>query len=157
MKLFFMGLGSNMGDSKSIIEQAVAMMGERLGEVVACSSFYQSVAQGYTSDNLYINAVVALRSDLQPHALLAATQQIERDMGCDRHRNDDGTYCDRLLDIDMIACDDMVCNDATLILPHPRMHERLFVLEPMCEIAAEWQHPLLHLTADELRQALLGS
>ena len=154
MKLFFLSLGSNMGDREAIMKQAVALMGERLGEVVACSSFYQTVAQGYASDNLFMNAVVALRSDLSPHALLAATQQIEHDLGCDRHRNDDGTYCDRLLDIDMVACEDMVCNDALLILPHPRMHERLFVLDPLCEITSEWKHPLLQLTANEMRLAL---
>ena len=64
MKLFFLSLGSNMGDREAIMKQAVALMGERLGEVVACSSFYQTVAQGYASDNLFMNAVVALRSDL---------------------------------------------------------------------------------------------
>lgn len=154
MKLFFLGIGSNVGDRKAIVREAIDMMSSRLGEVVATSSLYETTAVGYESDNLYINGVVALRSALSPHDLLKATQQIERDMGCHTHRNADGTYCDRLLDIDIIACEDVVCNDATLILPHPRMHERSFVLAPLCEIAPEWQHPLLQRTAQALYDTL---
>ena len=106
MKLFYIGLGSNIGEREQILMQAIALIGERIGKMVACSSMYETCA--------------------------------------------DGSYCDRSLDIDLIACDDLVCHDETLILPHPRMHMRRFVLEPLCEIAPRWMHPILHRTASEL-------
>ena len=150
MKLFIIGLGSNIGEREQIIMQAIALIGERIGEMVACSSMYETRADGFESDNLFMNAVIIVRSTMMPHDVLAATHRIELDLGCTTHRNADGSYCDRSLDIDLIACDDLVCHDETLILPHPRMHMRRFVLEPLCEIAPRWMHPILHRTASEL-------
>ena len=111
---------------------------------------YETRADGFESDNLFMNAVIIVRSALEPHEVLSRTHQIELDLGCSTHRNADGSYCDRSLDIDLIACDDLMCHDETLILPHPRMHMRRFVLEPLCEIAPRWMHPILHRTAFEL-------
>ena len=150
MKLFIIGLGSNIGKREQIIMQAIALIGERIGTVEAQSSMYQTQAEGFESDNLFMNAVITVRSALEPHEALSRTHQIELDLGCSTHRNADGSYCDRSLDIDLIACDDMVCHDDTLTLPHPRMHMRRFVLEPLCEIAPQWLHPILHRTASEL-------
>ena len=150
MKLFIIGLGSNIGEREQIIMQAIALIGERIGEMVACSSMYETRADGFESDNLFMNAVIIVRSTMMPHDVLAATHRIELDLGCTTHRNADGSYCDRSLDIDLIACDDIVCHDKVLTLPHPRMHMRRFVLEPLCEIAPRWMHPLLHRTASEL-------
>ena len=150
MKLFIIGLGSNIGEREQILMQAIALIGERIGEMVACSSMYETRADGFESDNLFMNAVIIVRSALEPHEVLSRTHQIELDLGCSTHRNADGSYCDRSLDIDLIACDDLMCHDETLILPHPRMHMRRFVLEPLCEIAPRWMHPILHRTAFEL-------
>lgn len=150
MKLFIIGLGSNIGKREQIIMQAIALIGERVGTVEAQSSMYQTQAEGFESDNLFMNAVITVRSALEPHEALSRTHQIELDLGCSTHRNADGSYCDRSLDIDLIACDDIVCHDDTLTLPHPRMHQRSFVLEPLCEIAPQWLHPILHRTASEL-------
>lgn len=150
MKLFIIGLGSNIGKREQIIMQAIALIGERIGTVEARSSMYETRADGFESDNLFMNAVITVRSALEPHEVLSRTHQIELDLGCSTHRNADGSYCDRSLDIDLIACDDMVCHDDTLTLPHPRMHQRSFVLDPLCEIAPQWMHPLLHRTASEL-------
>ncbi len=150
MKLFIIGLGSNIGKREQIIMQAIALIGERVGTVEAQSSMYETRADGFESDNLFMNAVITVRSALEPHEVLSRTHQIELDLGCSTHRNADGSYCDRSLDIDLIACDDIVCHDDTLTLPHPRMHQRSFVLEPLCEIAPQWLHPILHRTASEL-------
>ena len=150
MKLFIIGLGSNIGEREQILIQAIALIGERIGTVEARSSMYQTQADGFESDNLFMNAVIIVRSTMMPHDVLAATHRIELDLGCTTHRNADGSYCDRSLDIDLIACDDIVCHDKVLTLPHPRMHMRRFVLEPLCEIAPRWMHPILHRTAFEL-------
>lgn len=150
MKLFIIGLGSNIGEREQILMQAIALIGERIGTVEARSSMYQTQADGFESDNLFMNAVITVRSALEPHEVLSRTHQIELDLGCSTHRNADGSYCDRSLDIDLIACDDMVCHDDTLTLPHPRMHQRSFVLDPLCEIAPRWMHPILQRTASEL-------
>lgn len=152
MKLFIIGLGSNIGEREQIIMQAIALIGERIGTVEAQSSLYQTQAEGFESDNLFVNAVITVHSTLEPHEVLSRTHQIELDLGCSTHRNDDGTYCDRSLDIDLIACDDIVCCDEILTLPHPRMHLRNFVLDPLCEIAPQWIHPTLHRTATQLRE-----
>lgn len=157
MKLFYIGLGSNIGEKEHIIKQAIALIGERIGIVEARSSMYQTQADGFVSDNLFMNAVISVRSALEPHEVLLRTHQIEVEMGCSTHRNADGTYCDRLLDIDLIACDDIVCCDDILTLPHPRMHLRNFVLDPLCEIAPQWEHPILHCTASQLRNEIVQS
>ena len=155
MKLFYIGLGSNIGKREQIIMQAIALINDRIGHVLARSSMYETTAEGFVSDNLFMNAVVAVDSNYSPHEVLSMTHAIEIELGCTTHRNADGTYCDRSLDIDLIACDDIVCDDELLILPHPRMHQRLFVLEPMCEIAPDWVHPIQHRTTRELCDALL--
>ena len=142
MKLFYIGLGSNIGNRELILKQAIDLLSERIGVVEACSSMYETQADGFDSDNLFMNAVVAVRSTMSPHELLSETHRIEIDLGC---------TTDRSLDIYIIACEDMVCNDDLLVLPHPRMHQRLFVLAPLCEIAPQWEHPILHLTAEQLR------
>ena len=155
MKLFYISLGSNIGKREHIMQQAIAMMGERIGTIEASSSMYETKADGYESDNLFMNCVIALRSTLEPHTLLQQTHQIEIDLGCTTHRNADGSYCDRSIDIDLIACEDTVCNDNILTLPHPRMHTRMFVLQPLCEIAPQWMHPILHRTASQLLDEII--
>jgi 2-amino-4-hydroxy-6-hydroxymethyldihydropteridine diphosphokinase len=82
--------------------------------------------------------------------MLTITQRIERELGSASHRNADGSYCDRLVDIDIIAVDDIVVNTPTLTIPHPLMHKREFVLAPMAELAPQWIHPTLHKSVAEL-------
>ena len=154
MKLFFIGLGSNIGEREWLLSQAIALIGERVGYVVATSSMYETAADGFSSEHRFMNAVIAVRSAHAPHEVLRLTHEIELDLGCTTHRNPDGSYCDRSLDIDLIACEAMVCDDDTLTLPHPRMHLRSFVLDPLCEIAPDWVHPILRKSARELRNEL---
>ena len=154
MKLFFIALGSNIGEKKSHINHAISEIGLRVGCITAISSFYETEPDGFVSDNTFLNAVLAVESELSPIEMLDMTCSIERLLGCYTHRNEDGTYCDRIIDIDIIACEDIVFQNERLILPHPRMHLRHFVLDPLCEIAPEWIHPLLHRSAQTLRDEL---
>lgn len=154
MKLFYLGLGSNIGEKEFYINRAVDLLAQRAGRVAARSSLYKSVAEGFESENLFVNAVVAVESDLSPLEMLDVTHKIELDLGCHTHRNADGSYCDRTLDIDIVACEDVVCDTDILTLPHPRMHMRRFVLEPLCEIAPGWVHPIFGRSAQALCEEL---
>ncbi len=155
MKVFFLSLGTNLGDKRYNIYQAVLLIGMRVGRIVSSSGSCETAPDGFASENSFLNAVVAVESRLSPLELLAVTQQIERDLGSEAHRNADGSYRDRVIDIDIVACGDEVFENDVLQIPHPRMHLRRFVLEPLCRIAPDWRHPLLQKTAQELCGELL--
>lgn len=101
---------------------------------VRCSDIIDSEPWGYDSGNRYLNIGVAFETDLTPHALLQATQHIERQCGATAHRAPDGSYLDRTLDIDIIAVDNLHIDTPELTLPHPRMHLREFVLAPLRQL-----------------------
>lgn len=154
MKLFLIALGSNIGERKSYIVHAIAELCIRAGEIEAVSSLYETTPEGFNSPHPFLNAAVALRSNLSPAEMLVTTREIEHSLGSLTHRNPDGSYRDRSIDIDIIACDDMILQTDELIIPHPRMHLRRFVLDPLCEIAPQWIHPLLHESVTALRDKL---
>ena len=91
---------------------------------------------------------------MEPLEILRLLREVETSINPASHRTASGEYADRVIDIDLIAVDDMVLNTPELTLPHPRMHLRAFVLEPLAELAPAWRHPLLHLTARQLRELL---
>ena len=131
----FLGLGSNMGDRQRTISQAMEEISHRIGRVVAMSSFYETDPWGYKSENKYINAVVAVDTELSPQGLLAHTQAIERLLGRDS-KTVDGAYHDRTMDIDILLYDDVTIDETDLKIPHPRMGERDFVMNPLKEVMA---------------------
>ncbi len=153
-KRVFIGLGSNLGNSEQLIRQAIARIGERVGTVVATSSLYTTEPWGYESPNPFCNAVVAVETNLSPHEVLLTTQAIEQEQGSSIHRDSEGNYIDRALDLDLIEYEGVTSNTPSLILPHPRMHLREFVLTPLAEIAPDWQHPLIGETANEMLSKL---
>lgn len=133
-----------MGDRKRNIVTAVALLAERVGDISALSSLYETEPWGFASKNVFLNAAVVMTTPLSPPDLLTLTQQIERELG--RTQKSNGEYHDRLIDIDLLMYDDQVMETAELTLPHPLMHLRTFVLEPLAEIAPSAVHPLLHKT-----------
>lgn len=133
-----------MGDRKRNIVTAVALLAERVGDISALSSLYETEPWGFASENVFLNAAVVMMTPLSPPDLLTLTQQIERELG--RTQKSNGEYHDRLIDIDLLMYDDQVMETAELTLPHPLMHLRTFVLEPLAEIAPSAVHPLLHKT-----------
>ena len=144
------GLGSNLGDSLEILQSAWRQLqNDPAIAAVVLSSPYRSQPVGMVSTNWFINAAALVRTTLAPHALLQVLQQIETRCGRDRSGQSTG-YQDRTLDLDLLFYDDLIFHSDDLIIPHPRMRERLFVLEPLAEIMGERIHPLSGKSVHEL-------
>ena len=155
-KRVYLGLGSNLGNKEQIIRKAIDRIGKRVGTVVAVSSFYKTEPGGYQSVHTFCNAAMAVDTDLLPEEVLSTVQAIERELGSKDHRRSDGSYADRLIDIDLLDYDGQVLDTYALVLPHPYMHKRTFVMEPLVEIAPQWMHPVLGKTAAEILAGLEG-
>lgn len=151
MSRAYINIGSNIGDRLKYIDQAVAAIEQRLCTRAIRSSVIESEPWGYDSPNRYMNLGIAVDFDrytsLELHRIL---QNIERGIDSGSHRQSDGSYADRAIDVDLIAVDDEIIDSAELSLPHPRMQLRRFVLEPMAELAPEWHHPLSELTPSDM-------
>ena len=130
----YLGIGTNLGDRKANLMRAVEHINEQAGHVLACSSFIETEPWGFSSDNFFLNAVVAIDTQYTPHELLHITQEIEREMGR-THKSVGGNYSDRIIDIDILLYEDVVVDDEELTIPHPLMWQRSFVYEPLWEIA----------------------
>ncbi len=148
-KMVYLSLGSNLGQREQHLREAIEQLGQ-LGEVRAVSRFYETEPVEYTAQPWFLNCAVALETSLMPRQLLARTQQIEAGMGR-RRLIPKGP---RPIDIDILLFGNAVIETAGLIIPHPALHERRFVLEPLAEIAPETRHPVFKRTVRELRDAL---
>ena len=136
----YLGLGSNLGDRNAHIEQAIALIHERVGEVVRRSSFIETEPWGFESENKFINAVILCETELTPRQLLKATQKIERELGRKKKSASSHIshlYKDRPIDIDILLYDDLTIDERDLKIPHPLMEQRDFVMIPLREIQKE--------------------
>ena len=132
----FIGLGGNVGDVRKTFAQAIATLcRDDAARLSARSSDYSTPPWGITEQAPFVNAVIAIATSLAPHDLLARTQECERALG--RNRAVERRWGPRTIDIDLLTYDDLVLIDRDLILPHPRMLERAFVLVPLAEIAPD--------------------
>jgi 2-amino-4-hydroxy-6-hydroxymethyldihydropteridine diphosphokinase len=160
----YIGLGSNIGDRRAYLVDAIARIGELGFDIVRQSSIYETEPVGFTDQPWFLNQVIEAELSVEPNAAQAASflaelLDIEREMG--RKRTIAGGP--RLIDIDLLLFDDLIVphlsdtpssNPAGIVLPHPRMHERRFVLEPLCEIAPDLVHPVLKNTCREILASL---
>lgn len=148
----YIAVGSNMGDKLGWCQKGIAGL-EKNGNsaVTACSRFYRTEPVDYTDQDWFVNAVVRIRTSLPPHDLLAELNMIEISAG--RVRTDQ-RFGPRTLDMDIVFYDDVILDSPDLILPHPRMHKRHFVLQPICDIDASLVHPLLRKTVSDLLTGL---
>ena len=144
MAIAYLALGTNIGNKRRNMITAAALLAERVGDVLALSGFYETEPWGFQSENTFLNAALRLETSLSPLELLKATQQIEAEMG--RTQKSNGTYHDRIIDIDILLYDDLILQTPELTLPHPLMQDRRFVMEPLLEIAPNVVHPLFKKT-----------
>lgn len=153
-KDYIIALGSNLGDRQKNINSAMFIIGERVGNIIVSSSFYETEPLYHESNRdekqeKYINCVILVSSLFSAQKVLSILLQIETELGRKRSENIK-KWAARLIDLDIIACGNEIINSEQLKLPHPRMHERLFVLLPLLEVAPNWKHPVLNKTTKEL-------
>lgn len=134
MHRIYLGLGSNLGDKEKNLVDGINEINSRIGTIESRSDFLQTIPWGFASENMFVNAVVCVLTDLQPMELLEATQAIETDLGR-KKKSIDGVYHDRVIDIDILLYDDLQFVSRRLTIPHPLMLQREFVLKPLAQIA----------------------
>lgn len=122
----------------------------RFAEITAVSRFHETPPEGFRDQPDFLNAIVRLRTPLSATELLARVKKIEKDLG----RKPTFRNGPRLIDIDLLDVRGEIFRSRALELPHPRMHRRRFVLEPLAEVAPRWRHPRLEKTAAQLLRAL---
>ena len=143
------GIGTNQGDRIRTMSIVLEKMLQQGFEILQVSSLYESQAVGYESDNLFLNAVIKIQTELDAEEVLNFLMQIEVEMG--RVRQELG-YADRPMDLDILAVEEEIIHTEILQVPHPRMHERAFVLIPFHEVWSDWKHPQKRLMITELCQ-----
>lgn len=132
MEVYF-SLGSNLGNRKRLVKEAIALLDKKVGKVLRQSSLLETEPWGFESPNRFINACVCCETTLPPHDVLVATQQIERELGR-TGKSSNGIYHDRVIDIDILLYGDKHIDTPDLKIPHPLMKEREFVMKPLREI-----------------------
>ena len=138
-KHIFISLGSNLGNRLDNLTKALISLEAEGIEVIAISSVYETLPWGFESTSFY-NACAQLETTLTPEYLIKTLLRVEKKLG--RIRNFEEGYSARIIDLDLISFDDLIINSPLLTLPHPRLHLRNFVLDPLSQIAPNWRHPI---------------
>ena len=155
--------GSNFRGKEQILQRAAERIAEQVGPIERASQICYSEAWGFTCEEEFANQALLVSTEHSADEVLRLTQAIEQELGRDRKAESEEKmltgerYASRVVDIDIIFYDDVVVDRCDLKLPHPLMHEREFVLRPMLEVAAEWRHPILGLTVEEMIERVENS
>ncbi len=146
MRTAYLHLGSNEKEPLKQLLKALGTIEEQIGHITAYSPFYKTEAWGNKDQNDFINMAITVSTEHDASSILKRTQLIETQMG----RVSKEKWSSRIIDIDIIFLNNEIINTSTLILPHPHMEQRNFVLIPMMDIAADYIHPVLNKTIEEL-------
>ncbi len=150
----YLGLGSNLGDRRRNLESALGALRETTGiELTAVSTLIETDPEGPPGQDRYLNGAATIRTKLSPRGLLHAMLEIESVHGRDRTK--EGRWGPRRLDLDLLMYADRIIDEPELVVPHPRMHQRTFVLAPLAEIAPDAVHPVLGVTIRTLHERLI--
>ncbi len=150
----YIGLGSNLGDRRRNLESALGALRKTTGiEVVAVSVLIETEPEGPPRQDRYLNGAAMIRTKLSPRGLLQAMLEIESAHG--RDRMVERRWGPRRVDLDLLMYADRIIDEPDLVVPHPRMHRRTFVLAPLAEIAPDAVHPVLGVTIRALHERLI--
>jgi 2-amino-4-hydroxy-6-hydroxymethyldihydropteridine diphosphokinase len=150
MNRIFLSLGSNLGDRRNNLERAVILLEEQAGHIEARSAIYETEPWGFSSDKSFYNQAVELNSSQDPIHLLKILHDIERICG---RRQKAVRYAPRTVDLDILFFNNCIIKTPDLVLPHPTLHLRRFVLIPLAEIAPHVIHPVLNRSIEQLRKS----
>ena len=147
MHQVFLGIGGNTGNKHDNFDKVYTFIKNELGDIIKCSSVYETPPWGFESEENFWNQVILIETQFAPEKLLENITKIENWFGRERVS---GKYTSREMDIDILYYDDLFIETETLIIPHPRIQQRRFVLIPLNEIASDLMHPLLCLTSFQM-------
>jgi len=145
--MVFLGIGGNIGNKADNFNKVYTFIKNELGEIVISSSVYETPPWGFSADDNFWNQVLIVETELSPTEVLQKINKIENRFGRER---EPGKYNSREMDIDILYYDDIFVETENLIIPHPRIQHRKFVLVPLNEIATDFKHPLLRLTSFQM-------
>ncbi len=148
MEHTFIGLGGNMGEVKVNFEKAIGKIEELIGPVIRKSSLYKTEPWGRKDQDPFLNMVIEVATPLSAEQTLFHLLSIEKSLG--RLRDSSNQYGPRSIDMDILFFGEQIVNNGHLVIPHPKLHQRNFVLIPMAEISPEFCHPVLHKKISEL-------
>lgn len=147
MNQVYLLIGGNLGDRYKLIGSAKLSITKKIGKVVKESSIYETAPWGFKSEQYFLNQVIVITTEYSPGEVLQRCQEIENELGRIRKSEQ---YSSRTMDVDILFYNDDLINLSELIIPHERLHERRFTLEPLVEISPEYAHPKLNKTLSEL-------
>ena len=148
MPIVYIGLGSNEGNRKENLKKAIDHMSNELSPVIKASYIYETEPWGFETDHWFLNQVILMETAERPLIILRKLLHIESIMG--RKPTTQKNYTSRIIDLDLLLYDDLIVQTNELIIPHPRMHQRRFVLIPMTEIAPDVVHPIFKKNMEQL-------
>lgn len=147
MAIVYIGLGSNLGNREKNLNQALKQLGSLSSvKILKKSSIYETEPVGFKDQSWFLNAVVKIKTQIPPLSLFYLLKGIEKKLG----RKKSGRWEPRIIDLDLLLYDRVIMNEDKLVLPHPQMHRRRFVLIPLLELDKRAQHPFLNLTFKKL-------